>query len=254
MSKEILDSHTHIGTERAATYEERGEAEMIRLGRSSKNIKKYLVEHDISHAVVFALPMLPHRQKEANEEILQLVSGDASLIPFAFLDPRLEESPGLLKELVNRGCRGLKLHPICHGYVVSNSMCYPTLEEAQLLGIPVLIHSGWGEYGEIRFIKRMAEDFPELSVVIAHLIEHKDVFTLVPDLENVFVETSYSTHPRRISQAVNALGEERVIFGSDMPLTHPGFELMKVEMAPITDGAREKILFENGARLIGLKK
>lgn len=251
-SREIIDFHTHIGTAKAATYEERGEQEMINFGKNTEGLQKYLDDNAISKAVVFALPMLPHMQKGANDEVLELVSGNPRFVPFAFLDPRLKESPQLLKEYVEKGCKGMKLHPICHGYVVSNTMTYPTMEAAQELNIPVLIHTGWGEYGEIRFIKKLAEDFQDLKIVIGHMIEYQDIFTIVPTLENVSVETSYSSHPRRITQAVKALGADRVIFGSDMPLGVAGFELLKVTMAPISDESKEKILFQNASRLLKL--
>lgn len=251
MKKEIIDFHTHIGSQRAGTYEESGERQMMEYGKTTDGLVGYMTEYGIDKAVVFALPMLPHKQAEANDEVMGLVSGKSELIPFAFLDPRLHESPDLLQRyVVDRGCRGLKLHPVCHGYVVSNSLSYPTFEVADYLKIPVLIHTGWGEYGEIRFLKKLAEDFRDLKIVVGHLIEFKDVFTILPTFENVFVETSYSTHPRRIAQAVNIMGADRVVFGSDMPLTTPGFELYKVGHAPVSDLDKEKILFKNAQRLL----
>jgi len=253
MGKEILDFHNHIGTQKAATYEEEGEGRMREFGRSTKGLQVYMEKYGIGEAVVFPLPMLSHKQKEANEEVMKLVESKSELIPFVYLDPRLDESPDLLEEYVNRGCKGLKLHPVCHGYVISHGMCSPTLEVANSLEIPVLIHTGWGEYGEIRFIKELAKNFKHLKIVIGHLIEHQDIFVMIPELENVSVDTSYATHPRRIAQAVNKLGPDRVIFGSDMPLTHPGFELYKVMEAPISDDNKEKVLWGNGQRLLKRK-
>jgi uncharacterized protein len=250
MSKEIVDFHIHIGSSRAATYEENGESELIKLASNKDLLHSYMCDHGIGKAVVFPLPMMPGREKAANDEVIQMVSGNSNLIPFSYLDPRLSESPDLLQTYVTQGSKGLKLHPVCHGYVVSHSMCYPTIEEANHLNIPVLIHTGWGEYGEIRFIKKLAQDFPHLSIVIAHLIEYQDIFTMIPPFVNVFVETSYSTHPKRIVQAVNLLGSERVIFGSDMPLTTPGFELYKVMQAQVSDLEKDNILFKNASRLI----
>lgn len=250
-SKEIIDFHTHLGSARAGTYEESGELQMIEYGKTTDGVKRYMEENKIDKAVVFALPMLPTKQKKANDEIVQLVKNDSSLIPFAFLDPRLDESPQLLREYVSKGCKGLKLHPVCHGYVVSNSLSYPTIEEARSLDIPVLIHTGWGEYGEVRFIKKLAEDFKNLKIVIGHTIEYQDIFTIIPPLKNVAVETSYSSHPRRIAQAVNILGSDRVVFGSDMPLGVSGFELVKIQMSPISDSDKEKILSLNARRLLG---
>lgn len=248
---DIIDFHTHLGTSKSAFYEEEGERVLTDYCKDPHMLVESMHGNKISRSVVFSVPMISHKQREANYEVLDMVSGGSAFTPFAYLDPRLEDSPSLLEELIERGCKGLKLHPVCHGYVVSHSLCYPTIEVAHALGLPVLIHTGWGEYGEIRFVTKLAEDFRDLKIVIAHLIEYKDIFTMVPSHDNVSVETSYSSHPRRISQAVDALGSDRVIFGSDFPCSDPGFELFKVKAAPLPDSVKEKILYGNALRLLG---
>jgi hypothetical protein len=248
----IIDFHTHLGTSKAAFYEEQGEKALSDYCANPQKLLKSMAKNGITKSVVFSVPMISNQQRDANYEVLDMALENESLILFAYLDPRLRESPDLLEELVEKGCKGLKLHPVCHGYVVSHSLCYPTIEVAKQHGLPVLIHTGWGEYGEIRFIAKLAQDFKDLNIIIAHLIEHKDIFALIPPYGNVSVETSYSSHPRRISQAVNALGRERVLFGSDFPCSDPGFELYKIRRAPISDPNKENILYRNALRLLKL--
>ncbi len=248
----IIDFHTHLGTSRTASMDGRVEHSLVQICSSPTALLTSMKENNITKSVVFSVPMLPHRQREANEEVLRLVSDQENLTPFAFLDPRLEETPSLLEELLAKGCKGIKLHPICHGYVVSSSLCYPTYEVARQHQIPVLIHTGWGEYGEIRWVTRLAAQFKELPIVIGHMKEYKDIFELVPKYENVAVETSYSTHPRRIAEAVRSLGEERVLYGSDFPLSAQDFDIYKIQHAPLSDGQKEKILYHNAARLLKL--
>ena len=77
---------------------------------------------------------------------------------------------------------------------------------------------------------------------------------MIPPHENVSVETSYATHPRRIFEAVNALGSDRIIFGSDFPCAPQGFELYKIQNATITDSDRENILYKNASRLLKIEK
>ena len=84
------------------------------------------------------------------------------------------------------------------------------------------------------------------------MIEFEDIFTIIPKYENVSVETSYSTHPRRIRQAVNALGSERILFGSDFPTNEPGFELYKIQNAHLKEKEMENVLYRNASRLIKL--
>lgn len=252
--RNIIDFHTHLGTSRSSSMDARLEQTLIDGCQNQTALMGSMDRNGIEKSVVFSVPMLPHKQREANEEVLQLVEENGRLIPFAFLDPRLEETPALLEELIERGVRGVKLHPICHGYIVSHHAHYPLFEVAQKYALPVLVHTGWGEYGEVRFVKKCAADFKNLRIVIGHLVEWKDIFEQIPPHENVSVETSYSTHPRRIAQAVRVLGADRLVFGSDFPCATQDFELYKVLTAPISDGEKEKVLYRNAQRLLRLDK
>ncbi len=247
-----IDFHTHLGTSQAAFYDDSGEQALLPYCRGTQMLLEGMRSNGIEKSVVFSVPMLSAEQQQANEEVLHLIHGNDRLIPFAFLDPRLKESPQLLEDFIAQGCKGLKLHPVCHGYVVGHKLCYPTMDVAQAHHLPVLVHSGWGEYGEIRFIAKLAKDFKDLQIIIGHMIEFKDIFSLVPPLANVSVETSYSSHPRRIAQAVAALSADRVIFGSDFPCGDQGFELFKILHTSIPDGDKEKILYKNAQRILNL--
>ena len=69
--------------------------------------------------------------------------------------------------------------------------------------------------------------------------------------ENIYLETSYSQHPRRIAQATRSLGPERLIYGSDYPLGGGmKFEISKITLAEITNQERTMLLGENMSRLI----
>ncbi len=69
--------------------------------------------------------------------------------------------------------------------------------------------------------------------------------------DNIFLETSYAQHPRRITQAVNTIGSERLLYGSDYPLGGGiEFEISKIKLAKITNEDKRMILSDNISRLI----
>lgn len=250
---QIIDFHTHLGGRSSGSFPDKKEEALGKLCSDSSCLLQRMDGAGIDKSVVFTPPMISHTQREINYGLLDIVKGNARLIPFAFLDPRLPESPALLEELIEKGVCGLKLSGIHHGYIISHPMCHPTYEIALQHQIPLIIHTGWGEFGEIKFVVDMAKQFKELRIVIAHMIEYKDIFNLAPPYSNVSVETSYSSHPRRIAEAVNLLGADRIVFGSDFPCSEPAFELYKVVNAPLSDGDKEKILYKNAERLLRRK-
>ncbi len=52
--------------------------------------------------------------------------------------------------------------------------------------------------------------------------------------------------------AIEAIGAERILFGTDTPLLDPHAQLARVIGADLTDSDRALILGENLARLLGL--
>ncbi len=68
---------------------------------------------------------------------------------------------------------------------------------------------------------------------------------------NIYLEicTSYR-NPGSIEAMVEGAGEDRVLFGSDMPLMEPRINLGRVMTSRISEDARRKVLGENAARLL----
>jgi predicted TIM-barrel fold metal-dependent hydrolase len=72
----------------------------------------------------------------------------------------------------------------------------------------------------------------------------------------VYAETSTVRDPRAIEEAVRVLGEQRVLFGSDVPFN--GFaepdpwasEFEVVRAAALDDRVRRNVLFDNARRLL----
>lgn len=244
----VIDFHTHIGRINSAYYAEKRRQEVE---KSGLGLIKEMKKNKVDRSIVFAQPMVSCFQREKNDELLREVNNKKELIPFAFLDPQLEESPALLKYLISVGFRGLKLHPIVHGYIVSHSMCFKTYEVAEKNKLPVLVHSGWGTFGSIAYIAELAAHFPKLNVVIGHMLE-SDAFYYVSKYDNLFIETSYASHPRRIEEAVKTCGSDKILFGSDWPYSNQQLELMKIKLANISEKDRTNILSSNAKKLLRL--
>lgn len=175
-----------------------------------------------------------------------------------FLNPR--NNPAVLDELERwravPGMIGVKLHPHWHDY--RTDLLDPLLRRLEELGLPALIHLGFGRRGDYR---AMAARFPRLTVIAAHagfpfyddLWRHRDA------CPNLHVDLSSPYLDERLARAaVAAMGPHRTLYGTDSPYGfHEGdgsydYGAIRgwVERLPVSARDREKILGENFLSLL----
>lgn len=156
------------------------------------------------------------------------------------------------------GMIGVKLHPHWHDWELAR--CWPLLARCEELGLPVLIHFGFGARGDFR---ELCERFPRLVVIAAHagfpffqaLWRHAD------RCPNLFIDLSSPyLSERLVRAAVQRMGPERCLYGTDSPY---GFHeedgsydyreiLGWVERLDVSHAERERILGGRFAELLRL--
>jgi predicted TIM-barrel fold metal-dependent hydrolase len=141
------------------------------------------------------------------------------------------------------GFRMLYIHPSLHKYWLpietpseserSKKMLYPVFEAARALNIPIYIHTGEPPYSIPATVDSVATTFHDVPIILGHLGTQGVVYTLDAVAmgrhhDNIFLETSWG-HCHMIIEAVNALGADRLIFGSNCPPNEPTQQLMFCE-------------------------
>ncbi len=131
---------------------------------------------------------------------------------------------------------------------------FDIMETAQRLDMVVNIH-----YKRPQSIFAFAEHFPHLTIVVAHLDAHGAYDThieLMKKHDNILFDISASgtDHEGMIRDAVNKVGCERILFGSDHPGCTPEPFVRAVLTADLTDDEREAIFYKNAERLLGIKE
>ena len=212
----------------------------------------------ITHSVV--LPIEPYGK---TSEVIEAAKDNERWIPFASVDPRDPERAKKLGEFVEMGCRGLKLHPIIQNFHPSGKESMETIEEFRQYGLPIFFHSGQTSYYLPRsesesygapgnYVKTF-EAFPDVKFVMGHMamLESEQAIEIAKKHTNVYFDTSFQ--PRgKVAKAIEEVGEERVMFGSDWPFGQQRFELEIV--LQVTEGdpsLREKLLWKNAEALVG---
>lgn len=113
------------------------------------------------------------------------------------------------------GMIGVKLHPHWHGWPLVDAI--PIARRCEELGLPVLLHLGFGDRGDWRVLTAAA---PKLRLVFAHAgIPHYDrIWGAIRDNPRLALDVSSPyLDEALVRDAVAAVGPERVLYGTDAP-------------------------------------
>jgi predicted TIM-barrel fold metal-dependent hydrolase len=186
-----------------------------------------------------------------NDAVLAAASSAGRLVPFHFGNPH---SGSEAYRTAGSAVRGLEVSPAVHGVGFDDPRTVALVEVAASFGHPVytvcLERPGCG----VADLIRLASSFPSVNFVLGHTgIGNIDYYgvDLVADVPNVLVETS-GGYSDVLRFAVERLGPDRLLFGSEAPLQHPRIELVKYEVLDLAADVWKRIAWDNAVRLLGL--
>lgn len=210
----IIDAHTHIGSCMSA----------IHFSKKSYSVEELINEMDqncVDRSVVMGGGK-PYQIMHQNELIKKAVKEyPERLIGFARINPvRDDYFIEILKNCISQHhFRGVKLHPTQDAYPLLDYRVFRVIEEAIKLNVPVIIHSGSIPYAMPGQIADLAALYPESKIIMAHagkleLWQH--TLPSAKRVNNLYLEFSF-THLTSVREAIDAIGEKRVLYGSNWP-------------------------------------
>lgn len=177
-------------------------------------------------------------------------------IGFPRMDPRWDDAVDIFERaIVDDGMGGLKLHPVSNLSSPYAPFTLELMDKAAELDVPVLIHSGDANFCLPRQIGYAAER-TDATIIMAHcggFFNANSCVEVAAEHDNIVLESSAFPYPSVLQEAVDRLGADRVVYGSDMPPANPHVELKKIEVLDLTDAQRERILYGNAADLLGVE-
>ena len=245
----IVDAHTHL-FERFEYLE----------GLTAEQMIENLDRVGIDTAVLFTVEGLLGDYRATNEQIAETAARfPGRFVPFASVNPRdgdaaLAEMDRAVGEL---GCRGFKLHPWWSSFPANSPASLELARHGGTLGVPFLIHSGTPPTSTPLQIAEMARVAPQATFILGHMglpDLWKEALLAARRYPNILLETC-GTPSLAIQVAVERLGPERVVYGSDMPFggrANVGFQLQKIRDLALPAAAEELVLGGNMKRLLGL--
>ena len=230
---ELFDAHVHLGNDIdgfSGQYEE---------------LERIMDAYGVSHAFMFCMDE-PDREpafRAPNDRTLAFAERSGGrLIPFVRLD--MNEAP--IEEAIrclDRGARGIKLHPRAQRFLLNDERLAPVFELAAERRVPILIHGGRGLPPIADDLSRLVDAYPEAQLIIAHA-GIADLGALSGHLagrKGVFFDTSVWS-PVDLLDFFHHVPPEQILYASDYPYGRQPQSLLIGLRTAITAGLDERQL------------
>jgi predicted TIM-barrel fold metal-dependent hydrolase len=205
---EIFDAHVHLGKDIDGM---RGEYD---------ELTRFMDRYGISRCFMFCLDE-PDRHpafRAANDRTLAFAERSAGrMIPFVRLD--LGEDPiDEATRCLDRGARGIKLHPRAQRFLLNDDRLDPVFALAADRRVPILIHGGRGLPPIATELAALVDRYPNSQLIIAHggIADLPALAERFAGKAGVFFDTSVWS-PIDLLSVFRVFSPEQIVYASDFP-------------------------------------
>lgn len=243
-------------------------------GRKTQPLEEIVEELDkygVEKAVILGRDAeTTYQWKGSNDGVANFVNQyPDKFIGFAGLDPHKGMAAiHELKRAVNElGLKGASIDPYLAQIYVNDAKYYPIYAKCCELDIPIVMTTGPATFvpGAVidhvapRYIDFVARDFPELTIIISHGCYPwvNEMIMVAQRNQNVYFEMSeYEFFPMSEAyiQAANTIIPDKLLFASAHPFVDFKDALEGYEKLPFTDEVRQRVMYQNAARILKLDK
>lgn len=206
----------------------------------------------IEICLVSSAKAILYNMQEGNRELFDELPGYPRFRGYVYVNGSYPEAS--VSELENYARHpqfaGLKVHGAYAGKLVDSDGIAPVLEALLDLRAPALVHTYSAV--EARALARAADRFPGINFIMAHAggIEYGEAIETTRHLPNVYYDFCSTWALRgKVEFALQQVGTERILFGSDLTLLNPWFAIGMIESVHADEDVKRKILRENAMRL-----
>ena len=235
------DFHVHMGTsssgEKTTIEDLIASMDKYHIERSGLSILNGTVCSVLNDRVMEAVKKYPDR-----------------IVGYAYINPREENCVEEVHRCLSSGYfKGVKFHSWKHGYYPDN--CKPLDDVCNAIAeydVPVITHTGTPTLSLPQQWAVVAKKHPDVKFVFAHIGLQEFGYGCVicaKELDNVYVGTESQSEIPVIRKAIDELGADRIIFGTDWPYKYIPAEIIKMEPYGLTDEELEKIFYSNARKL-----
>ena len=262
----IIDAHTHVWPDRIAEIALSSSVDRLdNLAARGNGTVGGLMSDMESSGVDMSCCLGIANEARHVDSVNRFVAGLTSDVRFGFgtvhVELPVEDNIASLKR---HGIRGVKIHPLYQGFALDDPRLWEIFE-AFGDDFAVITHVGAGGTPEAnrlsnpKMIQDIARQFPQLRLMACHFGGYK----ILDDAEemlagaDVVLETSWppslsALRPERVRDLIRRHGAERIVFGSDWPMTSPAEEIRAIDSLGLSDDETKKVLGGTLARLLAI--
>jgi predicted TIM-barrel fold metal-dependent hydrolase len=260
----IIDAHCHIWPDHiaAAVLAGRPAGLDARHDGTVDGLRRTMDAAGIDRAVCLGVAHAARTVPRTNEFIGSL--DRARFVPFGTVHPDLPAADNL-RSLQDNGITGVKLHPLFQDLSLADPRVISLLAVLADAGIIVITHVGAGgdaganDRGSPAALRALLDAVPGLRLIACHfggyhrLDEAEDlVVGSRAVLETSWPPTTGGLDQARVRDIIARHGADRVVYGSDWPMTDPAAEIAAVRALGLPDREEAAILGGNLAALLGI--
>ena len=241
---DIIDAHQHMGRSMYSGSE-----------TTAEGLLEGLDKYNISQALVMPQPNLEHPAALHDAIAETAAANPGRIFGMVNISPRLKDFKLEVKRCIeDLGFKAIKLHPLGHNISIASKEARAVFELASEYGVPVLIHTGTGNPQSLPSLAlRPARAFPDVPIILCHAgwsVYAEEAIVTAEAAPNIVLEPSWCG-PYQIRAMINAIGAERVHFGSDHVNNIPA-ELAKFASIGLSGKELRLCLSENAKRIFKL--
>lgn len=215
----------------------------------------------IDRFIIQSVATTPKQVPSINKFIAESVDkSEGKLIGLGTLHPDSENMEADVKNILDLGLHGVKLHPDIQGFKIDDYRCLKIYELCEKAGLPILMHTGdyRYDYSNPNRLIPILEIYTNLTVIGAHFggwSIWEEASKKLNHIPNLYVDCSSSMYwldKEKTVEIIRRYGADRVLFGTDYPMWSPNDEIKRLVSLGLEKDELEMILSGNAKRLFKL--
>jgi len=241
----IIDSHVHLGK-----HFGKNPVYFLDIEKLIKNMDRVGIEKSI------VFPLFLQNPETDNEYINNCAKKYPDrIVPFLCIKLWEDNQLNVIRKYVEEyKFLGIKLHPTLQGFAMDDiKLLVKLFEYCKNKGLLVTAHgAGDSPFNMPYQFEEIANAFPEVNIIMAHsgfMWACNQAIKVAKRNKNIYLDMT-ATGSNTVREAIEEIGAEKIVMGSDYPFTDVEVEIIKIDLAVSDRSKKRLILGENILNLL----